>query len=310
MAKSVKKCLNGWELNRVLSVTVDNASSNDVGFQHLKRWLHSQNGIVLNGEYLHTPVRYVRRTPSRFQRFKKCIDHETIGYKGYVGRDCETQWNSTYLMLKGALKHNKTFTELEFRDQKYFNEMSKDKGVPRPEDWEHVELILPFLQIFHEATERISGSSYVTSNTYMLEVFGVGRSILNMCNSEDQKLVVWMATRIYDTSDVEYLKTKLGSYLKSIFDEYSGRTVSRLGSSVNLSGGFNAINDLYHCAEFYQSDECSTSETELQKYIQEEVENRPPNFDVLEWWKNYILRQMPEVAHPLCQLLMIEGKIY
>ncbi|KAI5424397.1 hypothetical protein KIW84_030547 [Lathyrus oleraceus] len=200
MAKTVKKCLNGWELNRVLSVTVDNASSNDVGIQHLKRWLHSQNDIVLNGEYLHTrccdhilnlivkdgmkevddsivriraAVRYVRHTPSRFQRLKKCIDHETIGYKGYVGRDCETRWNSTYLMLKGALKHNKTFTELEFRDRKYFNEMSKDKGVPRPEDWEHVELILPFLQIFHEATERISGSSYVTSNMYMLEVFGV-----------------------------------------------------------------------------------------------------------------------------------------
>lgn len=120
MAKTVKKCLNGWELNRVLSVTVDNASSNDVGIQHLKRWLHSQNRIVLNGEYLHTrccahilnlivkdgmkevddsivriraTVRYVRHTPSRFQRFKKCIDHETIGYKGYVGRDCETRWN-------------------------------------------------------------------------------------------------------------------------------------------------------------------------------------------------------------------------
>ncbi|KAI5434721.1 hypothetical protein KIW84_021515 [Lathyrus oleraceus] len=197
MAKTIKRCLNGWELNRVLSVTVDNASSNDVGIQHLKRWLHSQNDIVLNGEYLYTrcsahilnlivkdgmkevddsvvriraAVRYVRRTPSRFQRFKKCIDHETIGYKGYVGRDCETRWNSTYLMLKGALKYNKTFTELEFRDRKYFNEMSKDKGVPRPEDWEHVELILPFLLIFHEARKRILGSSYVTSNMYMLEV--------------------------------------------------------------------------------------------------------------------------------------------
>jgi hypothetical protein len=117
MAKTVKKCLNGWELNRVLSVTVDNASSNDVGIQHLKRRLLSQNGIVLNGEYLHTrccahilnlitkdgmkevdnyvvriraTMRYMRRTPSRFHRFKKCIDHETIGYKGYVARDCET----------------------------------------------------------------------------------------------------------------------------------------------------------------------------------------------------------------------------
>ncbi|KAI5437167.1 hypothetical protein KIW84_023328 [Lathyrus oleraceus] len=95
-------------------------------------------------------------------------------------------------------------------------------------------------QRFKKSTERISGSSYVTRNMYMLEVFGVGRSILNMCNSEDQKvrsmaikmkakynkywgksdhlnmllliamvldprcklkLVVRMAARIYDTSD-------------------------------------------------------------------------------------------------------------
>jgi hypothetical protein len=96
-------------------VTVDNATSNDVGIQHLKRWLISQNGLVLNGEYLHmrccahilnlivkdgfaevdnsilrvrAAVRYVRRTPTRFGRFTKCIDHETIAYKGYVGNDC------------------------------------------------------------------------------------------------------------------------------------------------------------------------------------------------------------------------------
>lgn len=77
----------------MLSVTVDNASSNDVGIQHLKRWIISQNGLVLNGEYLHTrccayilnlivkdgmkefddsivriraTVRYVRHTPLRF----------------------------------------------------------------------------------------------------------------------------------------------------------------------------------------------------------------------------------------------------
>ncbi|XP_058756596.1 zinc finger BED domain-containing protein RICESLEEPER 2-like [Vicia villosa] len=236
-------------------------------------------------------VRYVRRTPSRFRRFKKCIDHEIIGYKGYVPRDCDTRWNSTYLMLKGALKHYKTFTKLEFRDRKYFSEISKDKGVPRPEDWEHVELILPFLKIFNEATERILGSSYVTSKKYMLEVFGVGRSILKMCYSEDEKvrsmaikmkakynkywgkpnhlnmllliamvldprckmkLVVSMAARIYDSSDAEYLKTKLDSHLKSIFEEYSGREMSRLGSSVNLLSGFNVVNDPYHCAEFYR----------------------------------------------------------
>ena len=37
IAKHVETCLNNWELKRVLSVTVDNATANDVGVQYLKR---------------------------------------------------------------------------------------------------------------------------------------------------------------------------------------------------------------------------------------------------------------------------------
>jgi hypothetical protein len=134
---------------------MDNASSNDVGIQHLKRWLISQNGLVLNGEYLHmrcccahiltlivkdrlaevdnsllrvcVAVRYVRRTPTRFGRFTQCIVHETIAYKGYVGNDCETRWNSTYKMLNVSLMHKMTFMKLEFNDQQYVDELTRGK---------------------------------------------------------------------------------------------------------------------------------------------------------------------------------------
>lgn len=211
MAKTVKQCLNGWELGHVLSVTMDNASLNYIGIQYLKRWLLSQNGLVLNGEYLHTrccahvlnlivkdgmslinvyilrirgAVKYVRRSSSRFHRFKKCIDLE-LNYKDYAGLDSKTRWNSTYTMLNVALKHEKTFTEFEFKYQKYVNEVNKEKDVPTPKDWEHVALILPFLKLFHEAT--VSGSSYLTSNLYMFEVFGVKMKIVEMSNNEDEK---------------------------------------------------------------------------------------------------------------------------
>ena len=331
---------------------MDNASSNDVGIRHLKRWLLSQNGLVLNGEHLHTrccahilnlivkdgltivnesimrirsAVRYVRRTPSRFQRFKKCIDRETITFKGYVGLDCETRWNATYTMLSSAVKHMKTFIELEFTDQQYVIEMSKEKGVPTLKDWEEVGSILPFLKIFHDATMRVSGSSYLTNNLYMLEVFSVGQKIAKMCRSEDaslksmalkmrakynkywgdpdslnmflliamvldprrkMKLVDWMARRIYCTAKAESLTTKIQSYLKSIYEEYSGGGVSRLGNYGNVAGVLNEAEDPYELCDFYESDECNTSVTELQKYlINENVEEDRPDFDLLEWWK-------------------------
>ena len=53
IAKHVEACLNNWELKRVLSVTVDNATSNDVGVQYLKRRMLSWNCLVLKGEYVH-----------------------------------------------------------------------------------------------------------------------------------------------------------------------------------------------------------------------------------------------------------------
>jgi hypothetical protein len=133
-------------------------------------------------------VRYVICTPTRFGRFKKCIDHETIAYKGYVGNDCETRWNSTYKMLNVSLMHKMTFMKLEFNDQQYVDELTRGKWVPTSEDWEHVELILSFLSIFHESTMRMSGSSYLTSNLCMFEVFSITRLIINMCYSEDEKL--------------------------------------------------------------------------------------------------------------------------
>jgi hypothetical protein len=161
-------------------------------------------------------------------------------------------------MLNATLIHKMTFMELDFNDQQYVNELSREKGVPTPKDWERVELILPFLSIFHEATMRMSRSSCLTSNLYMLEVFSIGRKIINMCNSEDEKLkfmalkmkmtydkywgnpdrlnmllliamvldpqckmklVVWLTTRIYGSAQVESLKTKLDAYLKSMYDE-------------------------------------------------------------------------------------------
>ncbi|KAL4294047.1 hypothetical protein AHAS_Ahas18G0189000 [Arachis hypogaea] len=37
MAQNVESCLNSWKLNKILSLTVDNASSNDVGVMYLQK---------------------------------------------------------------------------------------------------------------------------------------------------------------------------------------------------------------------------------------------------------------------------------
>ncbi|XP_027364699.1 zinc finger BED domain-containing protein RICESLEEPER 2-like [Abrus precatorius] len=81
-------------------------------------------------------MKYIRSSPSRLTKFKACIERE-IEYKGLVCLDVETRWNSTFFMLEGALKHQKTFEELEMQDRKYTEELNKGKGLPISEDWDY-----------------------------------------------------------------------------------------------------------------------------------------------------------------------------
>ena len=49
----VESCLSSWGLTRVLSLTVDNATSNDKAIEYQQNGLMSWNRLVLNGNYLH-----------------------------------------------------------------------------------------------------------------------------------------------------------------------------------------------------------------------------------------------------------------
>lgn len=347
---TMDKCLNNWGLHRVLSLTVDNASSNDVGVRRLKKRLLSRGSLIMNGNYFHMrccahvlnlivkdgledmdesvlrirqAVWYVRSSPLRLSKFKGLIDEQSVGGKSSVCLDVETRWNTTYLMLAAALKHEKTFEELCFLDQKYVNELtSKGKGVPTQDDWKRVREILPFLKMFYDATVRISGSSYLTSNIYMFEILGIGKRIVEMCSSEDVhlrtmaqtmklkydkywgnyknlnmmllvalvfdprrkvRLAGWMIRRFYNEDDSDALIAMLESCLKSLYEEYYNRVMHPRGNS-EAPQAFNGDSDLYGTSEFYLSDGCGTSDNELNTYLNESLE-RNMEINVLEWWK-------------------------
>ena len=207
IGKAVERCLLDWGIYKVFTITVDNASSNDVGVSYLKTRLASWKGSVLGGDFLHmrccahilslivkeglkemddsifrirSAVKYVRSSPARLQRFKACVEKEKIASKSHLVLDVETRWNSTYLMLEAALKFQKAFELLALEDSKYADELTsgdRSRGLPTSTDWEYAHYLLPFLQVFYDATLRVSGSLYVTGNAYMREIFGVGLKI-------------------------------------------------------------------------------------------------------------------------------------
>uniref|UniRef100_A0A803MR49 BED-type domain-containing protein n=1 Tax=Chenopodium quinoa TaxID=63459 RepID=A0A803MR49_CHEQI len=151
IGKYVEKCLLEWNVKRVLTVTVDNASTNDLAIKYLKKIFNLWDGAA---------VKYVRSSPSRLQKFKSCVEEEKITSKGLVCLDVETRWNSTYLMLKSALVFRKAFKNMKTKFSPYTKELMKQPvgGAPDDEDWDKIQSFLPFLEIFYNATLKLSGS--------------------------------------------------------------------------------------------------------------------------------------------------------
>ncbi|KAK4404032.1 putative AC transposase [Sesamum angolense] len=144
IGRVIEECLVEWNIEDILTLTVDNASSNDLAIDYLKRntkWKRS----ILDNRFLHVrccahivnlivkdglneqskcivrirnAIKYVRSS-SRFRIFKKCVDMEKIESKHLVSLDIDTRWNSTYLMLEHAEKFEWAFKRLEREDNAY-----------------------------------------------------------------------------------------------------------------------------------------------------------------------------------------------
>lgn len=227
---ALDKCLSEWDLKNVLSVTLDNASSNDVSIQTLKRLLSIRNGAVLNGEYLHmrcaahilnlivkdglqdynvhisrvrAAVKYVRSSPSRYHRFKECVALVKIASKSIPCLDVETRWNSTYLMLASAVTF-KTAFEMVFETMN--KNQLKELDMPKEEDWNYVANFLPFLKIFYDTTISLSGSFYVTGESYLRHIMGLKAFIVRMSTNSNPSI----------SSVAKNMKSKYEKYFSNV----------------------------------------------------------------------------------------------
>jgi hypothetical protein len=184
---NILNCIQSWNIeHKLFGVTLDNASSNDSMMDLLKHHLVKEKLIPVEGELLHhrcaghvinlivkdglkfvepivdnirESIKYLRSSTSRKQMFKEIVAREGITSKKKPSLDVITRWNSTYLMLKTALKFRKAFEVLESEDQKY-------TYLPSHEEWEGVGAICNLLKVFKKATKIISGTMYPTTNLY------------------------------------------------------------------------------------------------------------------------------------------------
>lgn len=117
LGRKIESCLIEWNIDSIFTLTVDNASSNNLTIQYLKTITKDWKGIILQHEFIHMrccahilnlvsdglkemddsianirlAVRYVRSSPHRHDVFKKCAATLKLDSKALVCLDVPTR---------------------------------------------------------------------------------------------------------------------------------------------------------------------------------------------------------------------------
>ena len=249
IGKALEAAIKEWGLTQVLTVTIDNASSNDVALGHLKTYLREANKTILGGECLHvrcaahilnlivtdglrdlhdsiarvrTAVRWVRSSPSRLDKFKVAARSAGLTSKRGLCTDMPTRWNSTFLMLEAAQEYKLAFTLLGDEDIQYVKYFDDHGGLGKPveDDWEIVTNFVEFLRLFYDVTMRLSGTLYPTSNIVCQQICRVKEELDDMVaggHIRMREMSLIMRTK-YDKYWGDLTKANILLYVAVVFD--------------------------------------------------------------------------------------------
>uniref|UniRef100_A0A0R0KPL8 HAT C-terminal dimerisation domain-containing protein n=1 Tax=Glycine max TaxID=3847 RepID=A0A0R0KPL8_SOYBN len=342
MAKVIYDFLEEWGIEqKIFSLTLDNASSNDKMQDYLKEilFLHA-NGLVSGGEFFHIrccahilnlivqeglkvaglavnkireSIKYVKGLEGRMQVFKACVAkvggiHTKMGLR----LDVITRWNSTFLMLESALVYRHAFCSLVFDDRSY-------SSCPTNEEWERGQKMCDFLRPFFQITELISGSSYPMSNLYFMQVWKIECLLLQNLSNEDElirTMTIHMKTKFdkywRDYSNVLSFRCILDPHcrIKLLKYCYSKLGLDPISCQAKLKIVEHKLYTLYNEYEFIQfedEDMSQVGKSQLDTYLEEaNLSNKyHPNLDVLQYWKDN-QAQFPDLSLLACDILSIQ----
>ncbi|KAG8491680.1 hypothetical protein CXB51_014944 [Gossypium anomalum] len=290
----IEKCLLNWGIDKLFTVIVDNASSNDVaiGLKEMNKSIERVRGTV----------RYVRQSPARLQKFKECV-----------------------------VNFERAFERFEEQDTNFRAELERGEGWPSVNDWANVRNLRDFLEHFYEVTLRVFGTLYVTCNNFFDELSEIDILLrdaqlnsnvdfnvmaIKMKDKYDKywgdidkmNLLMFVACVLDSRQKLKYLEfalsemsssekacemmQKLKESLYELFDEYKPplhSTCSQSSVPTHVSLGEPQQKMKRRMQALYKKRELEIGGkdkiSELDKYLAEANEDFVEDFDILLWWK-------------------------
>ncbi|XP_076960056.1 zinc finger BED domain-containing protein RICESLEEPER 2-like [Bidens hawaiensis] len=302
IGKGVESCLNGWEIDNILTVSVDNASANDSAIEFLKiiyannhisllhgKWIHIRcashilNLVVQDGmkkvdesiENIRCVVKWVKESGARIEKFKKCAESARCATTKELVLDIPTTWNSTYLMLDVAEAYEHASDRKQLKCD-IVEELPKDQHlydiakVTKPKfdkyfgDIDSMNLMIYFAFLLDPRSKEMF-LDIVLEDHYGME----GKAF------------------------VELKKTHIKNGMQELYDDYVRIHAPPIPSTTTSTSTNPTSSTTSHDFEDRLRNKMKASQTsnssisELDKYLGESVEPFNPNasFDILTWWK-------------------------
>jgi hypothetical protein len=194
IADALWECVTEWKIeNKVISITLDNASNNDVAVKDLKAKFKFRRGVRFEDMYFHVrccahiinlvvqdgtscmntlasnlreTVKYFKKSVLRMHKFVEICEGLDLEVGAHLTLDVCTRWSSTYKMIATGLPYKEALKDYAISDANY-------KWEPTSEEWKLFELIKPMLFSLSQVTTAFSAQYYPTANIFYPHIVSI-----------------------------------------------------------------------------------------------------------------------------------------
>lgn len=226
---------------KIFSLTLDNASANDVAVKDIISELKKHSPLVCNGLFFHVRcachilnlvakdglqeiestiekiksfVNAVKGSPLQWEELMKCASESGLDTTKGLLNDVSTRWNSTYLMLADAIYYRAAFDRLTSYDRCRYEKM-----CPSAAEWEKAMKIRAFLKRFFDLTELFSGTLYPTANLFYKGFCDIKIILTDWSKGKDSDITIRrMATAMLAKFDKYWNKSNTALAVASFLD--------------------------------------------------------------------------------------------